>query len=348
MKPIFIVGTGRCGSTMLSDLINQHPDILSLSEFFSHLTDLGGRIPELFTPKIMDGKEFWKIISAITPRQSLMLKHDVTTLEFLYPFKSPSTKYSAKTGIPAILHITLPHLTKDHDQVFIELRQYICQQGPSKIRTHFDQLFRWLMERFNKTVWVERSGGILFVIKELFQLYPEAHFIHIVRDGRNTALSMSKQFAFRIFLIANTLTQYLKVDPYESADRGHIEQVPKELQCFLPECFDRQAFLSYQPSYELCGQLWSKQIENALTALQHLDHQRLLTFSYEAFCETPEAHLTQLVDFIGVDSDPQWITETAKIVKMSSSKWLNLREEQKLPLEKACEPGMALIKKFLP
>lgn len=96
------------------------------------------------------------------------------------------------------------------------------------------------------------------------------------------------------------------------------------------------------------GQLWSDQIKNGLTSLGHLDNERLLTVSYEAFCQTPEAHLKQLIDFIGVDSDTQWITETAKMVKISSSSWLNLPEEQQLILENACESGMALIEKFLP
>lgn len=251
MKPIFIVGTGRCGSTMLSTLINQHPDILSLSEFFAFLTDLGGRIPKIFTPKTMDGEEFWEMISAITPRESFMIKHNIITPEILYPLKSSSAKYSVKTGIPSILQVTLPHLTKDHDQVFMELGQYICQQGQCEIRTHFDQLFHWLIERFNKTVWVERSGGVFAYIKELFQFYPDARFIHIVRDGRNTALSMTKHLAFRLFLIANMLTQSLKVDPYKSTDRTHIEEVPEELRCFLPEHFNREAFLSYQLPYEL-------------------------------------------------------------------------------------------------
>ena len=31
--PTFVVGTGRCGSTMLSNMLREHPKVLSLSEF---------------------------------------------------------------------------------------------------------------------------------------------------------------------------------------------------------------------------------------------------------------------------------------------------------------------------
>ena len=45
--PVFIVSTGRCGSTMLSNMVNLHPRMLSVSEFFSSLADgafQGGRM----------------------------------------------------------------------------------------------------------------------------------------------------------------------------------------------------------------------------------------------------------------------------------------------------------------
>ena len=37
MQLTFVVGTGRCGSTLLSRLLRGHPDVLSMSEFFSTL-----------------------------------------------------------------------------------------------------------------------------------------------------------------------------------------------------------------------------------------------------------------------------------------------------------------------
>jgi hypothetical protein len=50
MPPVFIVGTGRCGSTMMSNVVRLHPRLLSLSEFF---TSLAGRA---FTLREPDGE----------------------------------------------------------------------------------------------------------------------------------------------------------------------------------------------------------------------------------------------------------------------------------------------------
>ena len=42
IAPVFVVGTGRCGSTMLSNMLRIHPEVLSLSEFMVAIADLGG------------------------------------------------------------------------------------------------------------------------------------------------------------------------------------------------------------------------------------------------------------------------------------------------------------------
>ena len=43
MQLTFVVGTGRCGSTLLSRLLREHPDVLSMSEFFSTLLEHDSR-----------------------------------------------------------------------------------------------------------------------------------------------------------------------------------------------------------------------------------------------------------------------------------------------------------------
>lgn len=35
IPPVIVLNTGRCGSTLLSDILNGHPRVLGLSEFFS-------------------------------------------------------------------------------------------------------------------------------------------------------------------------------------------------------------------------------------------------------------------------------------------------------------------------
>ena len=55
MQLTFVVGTGRCGSTLLSRLLREHPDVLSMSEFFSTLRIAAASGPRGFPVGEMDG-----------------------------------------------------------------------------------------------------------------------------------------------------------------------------------------------------------------------------------------------------------------------------------------------------
>src|SRR5215470_6199655 len=121
IQPVFLVGTGRCGSTMLSNMIREHADILSVSEFLVSVTDFAGRIPQAFPEGgCMDARQVWEVLAGLHPRQTVMLRHGVEMDEMLYPL-SPASRFSRQSGVPAILLTTLPHLTADHDAFFEEL-----------------------------------------------------------------------------------------------------------------------------------------------------------------------------------------------------------------------------------
>ena len=91
LRPVFIVGTGRCGSTALSNILNQHPSVLSLSEFFISL------LPNAFVRHQMTGSQFWELLSTSRPKATLMLKHGIDIPEFLY---------RSKNGVSPILLMT--------------------------------------------------------------------------------------------------------------------------------------------------------------------------------------------------------------------------------------------------
>ena len=55
----FIISTGRCGSTIVSNLLRAHPDILSISEFWPNRVNL----ETLFSEEIFSGKEYWDLLS---------------------------------------------------------------------------------------------------------------------------------------------------------------------------------------------------------------------------------------------------------------------------------------------
>jgi hypothetical protein len=136
---------------------------------FSFVCDIGGRIPDEFPAAPIYGAHFWEVISAVTPRASLAQRHGVVIPEVLYPYDSPGARYSAETGIPAILQVVLSHLTDAHDALFDEVREQVISRPLAPIRAHYQHLFDWLMQRLDKRIWIERSGGTFVNIHSLSQ-----------------------------------------------------------------------------------------------------------------------------------------------------------------------------------
>lgn len=341
---VFIVGTGRCGSTLLSEMLRSHPTTVSISEFFAFVTDLGCRVDAAFPPGPVSGEYFWTLLSTPYPRQNLMLQHDVAMDEVLYPWKAPESRFHAHPGVPPLSQVTLPHLSKQPDEVFDAVKNFVLSLRPAPIGDQYQALFGWFSEYTGKQHWVERSGGCLRIMGRLLQHFPEARYVHIVRDGRNTALSMSRHLGFRMVFAAFQMMEMLGVDPFESSSRRWEEDLPDDLASILPERFTREAFLNFETPPPLCGHYWSGEIMDGLRHLEELPPERVLTLRYEDFLENPAEACRRLNDFITQgERHDQWIEEAVALVGRGRSAWQSLDARAKRELEKACAPGLKAL-----
>ena len=342
--PTFVVGTGRCGSTMLSNMLREHPHVLSLSEFYGVVTD-GSRTAEPFTSEPMDGRRFWSIVAAITPFYSLQVRHRIKCDELLYPCDAPDARFSSQTGVPAILMTTLPHLTKDHDRLFEFLQDEVNKWPRAAISEQYKHLFGWLADHFGKRLWVERSGASLGMTEQLLAMFPDARFVHITRDGRDAALSMQEHRGFRLAFVMMSLAEVLGVDPLESADRTHIARVPEHLRPLLPERFDADAFRAFHVPLRFCGAIWAQHIENGLKLLSVLPADRLLTLRYEDFFVDAKKQLDTFTAFLGDEFvDGGWSARCAATVRKPKATWRDLPEAEAHALTEACRPGFERLR----
>ncbi len=341
--PAFVIGTGRCGSTLVSNMLNQHPEIVSISELFSLITDLGTLIPQAFTEEKIDGKTFWNILSCKYPIQNTMLRHGVAMPEILYPCL-PHSRFSAQSGVPALLQTTLPHLTENHDELFDELGEFLCNLPTASMASHYTTLFEWFRKHFHARVTVERSGGALRLIHRLSDFFPEAKFVHIVRDGRDCAMSMQKHFGFRMVMLTFQLTEVLGINPYHSNDRNNVDDLPDDLVPFLPECFDPQAFRAYDVSPSLYGHYWSGEIIEALKVLATIPTDQLITIKYEDLLREPRQEVERMLYFLDPELVQQsMIEQLSALVNHQPHRWQNLSERERTLLNDACLPGFKAL-----
>ena len=110
---------------MISDVLNLHPEVLSLSEVFSLLGPLA-----LFR-KRLSGRAMWALCSRQNPALRVLLSADTIPSEILYPFDDPHARYTTR-NVPPILCTMLPHLTPDYENLYDELSTHRAGASPRR------------------------------------------------------------------------------------------------------------------------------------------------------------------------------------------------------------------------
>ncbi|TMB86960.1 MAG: tetratricopeptide repeat protein [Chloroflexi bacterium] len=337
-SPVFVVSSGRCGSTLVSNMLRLHPDILSLSEFLIMLMPggfAGGPAP-------IYGPQFWAILSTPKKRMTLMYRNDIVFDEVIYR-PGPGRRFTAETGVPPILLTALPHLTDDPEGLYDEIHDFVMKQGAHTVSRHYILLFEWLRNRFQRKVWVERSGSSLVHLDDVMANFPNARFVHMYRDGRECAISMAHHSAFRLAIITGELMAHVGVDPFNSDDAPRGE-VPPDLQKFMPETFDRDAFWNYDLPFEKLGRSWNAQEQRGIELLAQLPPERTFQLRYENLVNDPKGGLINLMRFIGLeDPDDEYLARAASLIRVKPPAWPKLPDGPRERLDEACRVSMGLL-----
>ena len=333
IPPVFVLSSGRCGSTMISNILNRHPRVLSLSEFVSYIGISSFRYRRL------TGDRMWEIYSRQSKRTRVMLGGQYE--ELLYPFDDPKARFT-RHDVPPILCAMLPHLTERHDELFDELEPVVRGQPRQSPADHCRFLFEWLCRRFGHDVWVERSGGSLIFAAKLLEEFPDARVIHVYRDGREAAISMSRHHIFREIMVNILAFRSLGYDAMKSMARGKYFDIAILRLESLGMALFKPARLPYHKLTRTdCGTLWSSMIERGQRLFGHFQSDRLLNVRFEDMQAEPDTQIRRLVRFIAPAlEDEAWLREACSIPRQTSSKFAQLALDEQIALTEACRPGL--------
>ncbi len=330
---VFVVSTGRCGSTMLSNMFRLNPEILSLSEFLAMLS------PDPLPLGELAPAAYWRLLTEPRPLFRHAYQLGVRVPEFLYQ-PGPGSRFTRASGIPPILTTALPHLSDDPEGLYDEVEAFVAGLTPAPAPAQHVRLFGWLRDRLGARVWVERSGSSLLYLRQLADLFPDARFVHLYRDGRECAYSMSRNAGYRLGAVAMMLQSRLGTSPYLGDDEPP-DQVPPDLRPFMPETFDHEAFERFEVPVTELGQFWSDMIMPALDVLASLPPERVLQLSYEDVVAEPRQALLRLARFAGLPrANGDWLDRAAGLVEPRAPRWLALPEQQIHELARVCQPAM--------
>ena len=333
IPPVLVLSTGRCGSTMVSNLLNHHPCVLSLSELISYIG-----IRSLSHRRIT-GDWMWNRYSRQQPRTRLMLRGRYE--ELLYPLDDSNARFT-EDDVPPILCATLPHLTEQYEELFDELEPVVRGQPKQSPADHLRHFIEWLCQRYGCCTWAERSGGSLLFASRLLHEFPEARVIHVYRDGRETAISMSRHYLFRLIAATMLALRAFGFDALKSLARGrHWERLSSRLEP-LTRLLLNPAKLPYDElTLRDFGLLWSAMIERGDRMFSRLPPDHLLNVKFEDVQAAPDREIRRLIRFIDPAlEDEAYLDAVRSIPRQTPSKFAQLAAGDQAALSAACRPGL--------
>ncbi|MFI1259022.1 sulfotransferase family protein [Streptomyces netropsis] len=339
---VFVVGTGRNGSTALSEIMCLHPDVMSLSEFFSSIE------MELVPEALLNGEEFWKLLASCDTLWNRLLRNGVAAPEILYP-RGRGRRYDAHTtGIPAVCLTTLPHLAEDPDLLFDRLCSVVSGWPQRASSGQFRALFALLCRQFDRRVVVERSGYSLPWLPLLHRCFPDARVVHLYRSGPDCALSMSRHPTFRTVVLLRQIFSYAGVSRLSDMTPQHVWGLPADLAWFFEESFDPELLTERRIPLVDFGKLWSQTVVRGVRDLAAIAQEQRLVIAYEDLVDRPEEELRRLAEFAGVAARPDWLAGGCAVLDASRRGASDRLPKRELAaLRTACSSGTRALQRSL-
>lgn len=257
----FVVGTGRCGSSLVHEILAQHEDVGFISNIDDNLPQFNmcGRFNN---PLYRWTKGSWT-------RKG--------TLRF-----APSEAYRL--------------VTREVSPIYANSQRNLCAEDVTPwLRTRFVRFFqqRWAVQRRSCLLHKYTGWPRLGFFAEMF---PQARFVHIVRDGR---------------AVANSWLQMEWWGGYRGP--GHWPWGPLESKEIVEWSQHRYSFVA------LAGLCWRRLMESFEDDAASLSGDRYLVLRYEDIVGSPSEQLRRIAEFVGL----RWtsrIAATAEGMSLDSSR----------------------------
>ncbi len=234
-----VVGTGRCGTTLLWEMLNLHPEVYVFRE--SHWIP---KMYELFGTGTGDAAELVDVVMRITHvTGELVFPGDRRMLEALFPVPE-------EIGVAAF-----------------------C-----------DRVGSAFARQDGKRHWADKTPDYGPYMGMLQRLWPSCRFVHIIRDGVATALSMSRHPGYRWLASAR---ESWWISPAFNGYHRSIEPADRPFREF--------------------GALWCRRLRRIRDEAQRLASDSYMEMRFEDLIENPLPALARLCRLLGLEAPEEWL-----------------------------------------
>lgn len=273
-RPIFVFGVPRSGTTVTLTLMAAHPDLAWSSQF----TDRFPQLPELaFYSRIQDYDAVRRHLS----RGSKLVPR------------------------PAEPYTLLNHVT---DRVFTQPRPLTEADVTREAAQRYRNVVRKHLHWQGKARYLQKHTGFPRT-RYLKAVFPDAKFVHILRDGRAVANSLA-----RVGFFDGTMRSW-----WWGPMRAEFEQEFRS---------------SGESPVVLAAITWKTLVDLIDVAMSELPSDSGLTVRYDELIARPQATMARLAEFCELDPSPAFDWRVRQVhVSGSDDQWRQLPRNEQLLLE---------------
>ena len=284
---LFIIGSGRCGSTMMQEVIARHPDAGFISNVDANVRSLNMR-------GRWNNAIYRHIPQAFTQRDRRFAR--LGPLQFRF---GPSEAYLM--------------LNKRVSLIISETRRdLLAEDVTPSLEQRFRRFFEERMKAQRKSLFLTKFAGWPRA-RFINEVFPEARFLHVVRDGRAVAESLVRRPWWR---------------GYQGPNAWQFGPLSDEHQ--------KEWDASGRSFIALAGLQWKILMDAFEDARAALPDESWMQVRYEDFVNDPRSHLKDILDFAGVEWTPGFEKGFAKYEFMPERRDAyrdNLTEDQAKTLD---------------
>lgn len=279
MKPVFIIGAGRSGTTLLYKL-------LCLNDNFAWVSHYMEKFPNVILLSVLNriNTKLIKLnLYSWFSKNSNAFYSDRELLKKIFPTPAEGEAIYQKAGFE-----TFPDDNWKLDD---------------KKKDDFRSLLRKITSYQGKEYFLSKRTANNRRIDQLLQCFPDAKFIHVIRDGRAVAYSLTKVKWWD----HHQIWWMDKKKPYELR-RNSISDI------------------------ELAAKNWVEELKCINSGIKKIDANNIITIKYEDFVEDPFNNILKIFNYIGMKPKHRWLKLIKKNVKTYNRNRLwevNLNNDEK-------------------
>ncbi len=333
--PVFIVNTGRCGSTMLAEMMAHNPRWLVLSEYLSYLAS------GALSRRVLSGETYWRLLSTQSPVLREMHLAGQKQPEVLYEegLHGPWPLHEA----PSIMLATLPALGGAPMSYFRALEAAIRPRPRAPLAELMEAVFRCLSAETGRDIWIERTGDSLLLTGRLRHVFPQSRFVHLHRDGRDVAISMRGKPDFRAKVSYFQSLHAIGLSPYKTHFAYGVARWHEWIETVGSKLLDVRHFTDAKVDLAMCARHWARMIDAGQHMLADMAPPGMLSLSYAHLANEPEAALRSLAEFIEPGGDLSWVSGAARLSTGATSTWRSVGADDRAAMEAMCTPQLRLL-----